>query len=192
MIKILFIFFLLNCAGYQKQELKLDWKQDYGVNKVKIEPTRVLGHFPYIAAESSKNLKFLMDKYKGIEVVNSGEDASLQLVIQTEDKVAQSTETSSRVRAEIDSLNGSTRPDIFIPATSLIKARFQFFLVSPDKKTVYLNRSFSLSERLIRQNLLSDESVVNETQNRGLLRKAMERLSKRAFGLFKQVVLDEF
>jgi len=191
MIKILFIL-LFGCAGYQAQESKLDWQKEYGVTKVKIEPTRILGHFPYIAAESSKNFKFLMDKYEGIELVNSDEDASLQLVIQTEDKVTDSTETSSRIRAEIDDLNGNTRPDIFIPVTSLIKARFQFFLTSPDRKTIYFNRSFNLSERLVRQNLLSDESVVNETQNRGLTRKAMERLSKRAFDLFKQVVLDEF
>ncbi len=122
--------------------------------------------------------------------------------------------TSHRLSSDVAGNSTQGRTGFFVPFTTTVRLNLRLVLIKrpsaeeielltshlgkdiPSNPKILFNETLSLEEGFVRelsdQSSTSDAGVVNSTQNRGNMEKAIKRMASRAAQSFKELILYAF
>ncbi len=212
---LLFIFLLVNCAGYNVKS-KNNPLQQYGISKLAVPAFYNQSNIPHASPVFTRELITFLRQFKGLEVqneLNENSDAVLIGIIESADKYKHTvTSVENRVTSDIapNAISETQRGEFYIPAITQVNLKVRFILlkrptlemiefVKKDiaksikySENIIFNQEVSLSDSFNREIFDSEAKRVNATQNRKALQRTVRDLAFAARDSFSELVLYVF
>ncbi|MBL7665913.1 MAG: hypothetical protein JNM93_12330 [Bacteriovoracaceae bacterium] len=214
------LLFLLvaSCSSYTFTKRDNPFSQ-YGINVVYVPTFYNKSVFSNVSANFTREIKWLLSEYPGLEVTESPDkaDAVLIGIIDSKKKMTQAIQNEGyRVSSEVapNSVNPANRNQFYVPAITSINLSVRFILIKHPTESelallqtslgdkiessskVVFNQELFLTEQFNREiydkTAGNDAGNVNATQNRGALQRTLKNLAVSAKQNFKDLIIYAF